>query len=162
MKYIVRIKAVSECMGIRRAALCYVKEDNNTFDISKLSHPLKKFKSIEIKDSNIIVDGKKEALSIGKEVYFYKYNKVETGVSMETEQIVLGAMLMPLDKEMEEYYIKKIKEGITFDQWKGEFEYLIGLMYELDLNDLEKANSWYLKAIEKEFPYCLLTNEIES
>lgn len=162
MKYVIRIKAVSSCMRIRRSALCYLMDLDNTYDLSRLIHPLKKFKSLTVKDSCIIVDGKKEALSLGEEVYFYKNNNVDTGSSIEVEQLVLGAMLLPLDKDMEEYYQKKIDEGISFDEWKGEFEYLIGLMYELDLHDVINASLWYEKAKEKKFPFYILSvNEEE-
>lgn len=162
MYYIIRIKAVSECMRIRRAALCYVKEENSSYDISKLPHPLKKFKNIKIEDSMIEILGKREALSLGKEVYFYITNPVDTGNGIEIERITLGAMLMPLDKEMEEYYLEQIKQNITFDQWNGEYEYFLGLMYELDQKDEESAKEWYNRALEKKFPYSLLQNGLIS
>lgn len=156
MKYVVRIKAVSECMRIRRAALCYVKEENHTYDIHSETHPLKKFLSVTIKDSMIIVDGKMEALKIGEEVFFYKKNMVDTGEKLEEEILVLGAMLIPLDINMKDHYIDLIEKGETLDQWNGEFEYLLGMMYELDLNDDSMANQWYLKAREKKFNFSLL------
>ena len=79
MKYVIRIKAVSECMRIRRSALCYLRLENHTYDIHREIHPLKKFKSIQIIDSSIIVDGYREELKIGEEVYFYKTNIVDNG-----------------------------------------------------------------------------------
>jgi hypothetical protein len=156
MKYVVRIKAVSECMRIRRAALCHVRAENHTYDIHKEAHPLKKFISITIKDSMIIVDGKMEALKIGEEVFFYKKNLVNTGLKMEEEILVLGAMLIPLDIEMKDHYIDLIEKGETFDQWNGEIEYLLGMMYELDLKDDSLANEWYIKAKDKKFNFSLL------
>ena len=97
MIYIVRIKAVSECMRIRRAALCYVRLENYTYDIHKETHPLKKFISFKIDGNNIIVDGKREELKVHEEVFFYKNNMVDTGSSMENEELVLGAMIIPLN-----------------------------------------------------------------
>lgn len=156
MKYVVRIKAVSECMRIRRAAICYVREENHTYDIHKEPHPLKKFLKVTIEDSMIIVDGKKEALKIGEEVFFYKKNLVDTGNGLEEEILVLGAMLIPIDKEMEEHYLKLIQENQTFDQWNGEVEYLLGMLYELEIKNDSIANEWYLKAKNKKFNFYLL------
>ena len=159
MIYVVRVKAVSECMRIRRAALCYVKNENNTYDIHKEVHPLKKFISFTLKDSIITVDGKSEALKVGEEVFFYKKNMVDTGNSLEEETIVLGAMLIPLDLSMLKQYESLIEDGQTLDQWNGEFEYLIGMIYELCLHDDLKANEWYLKAKDKKFNFYLLNNQ---
>ena len=61
-------------MRIRRAALCYVRFENFTYDIHKEPHPLKKFISFKIEDSSIIIDGKKESLKVNEEVFFYKNN----------------------------------------------------------------------------------------
>lgn len=156
MKYIVRIKAVSECMRIRRAALCYVKNENNVYDIHMEPHPLKKFIKLEIKDSTIIVDGKEEVLRDYEEVFFYKKNLVDTGSGIEEEVLVLGAMLIPLDKSFEENCLKLINENQNLDQWNGEVEYLLGMIYELKYNDDAKASSWYLKAKDKKFNFYLL------
>lgn len=159
MIYIVRIKAVSECMRIRRAALCYVRFENFTYDIHKEPHPLKKFISFKIEDSSIIIDGKKESLKVNEEVFFYKNNMVDTGSSMENEELVLGAMLIPLDKSMENQFLELIKENQTLDQWNGELEYLLGMLYEFEFHDDKKAEEYYLLAREKKFNFYLLNKD---
>ena len=71
MVYVVRIKAVSLCLGIRRANVIYLKLSNNEYDISSLDHPLKLFKNIKLYNNEIEILGKKELLKVGEEVYFY-------------------------------------------------------------------------------------------
>ena len=67
--------------------------------------------------------------------------------------MTLGLMLMPLDIKMKEYYEKAISDGFFFDQWNGEFEYLLGLMYKLDLNDLDLSEEYFNKALKKGFKF---------
>lgn len=155
MKYVIRIKAVSECMRIRRAALCYLRLENHTYDIHMGIHPLKKFKSIQIIDSSIIVDGYREELKIGEEVYFYKTNIVDNGMEAISEELVLGAMIIPIDRSMEDNYLNIIEKNESIDEWKGEAFYLLGMIYEYDYKDDERASLWYLKAKESGFNFGL-------
>ncbi|MGM9971615.1 MAG: hypothetical protein ACI35W_04340 [Anaeroplasmataceae bacterium] len=157
MKYIVRIKCVSQCMAIRRASLCYCTLENKEHSLLELGHPISKFNSIEINDGNIICNHHKEKLLIGEEVYFNLMNKVITLDSKEEKEILtLGAMIVPLDPEMEDYYINCINNHELFDQWNGEFEYLLGLMNELCISDMTEALKWYDRAIKKGFKYTLI------
>ena len=155
MKYVIRIKAVSECMRIRRSALCYLRLENHTYDIHMGIHPLKKFKSIQIIDSSIVVDGYREELKIGEEVYFYKTNIVDNGMGSTSEELVLGAMIIPIDRSMEDNYLNIIEKNETIDEWKGEAFYLLGMMYEYDYKDDDRASLWYLKAKESGFNFGL-------
>lgn len=153
MIYIIRAKAVSLCVGIRRAVVTYFLNNDGIIDLNSYEHPLKKFKSIKVLDGYAEVLGTSNKLEAGQDVFFYKNNKVLSGVSEENEVMTLGLMLMPLDIEMLDYYNEAINNGYLFDQWNGEFEYLIGLMYKLDLKDLDKANDYFNKALNKGFKF---------
>lgn len=152
MKQILRIKAVSQCMGIRRASLTYIEYKDGIYDLSFLEHPLNKFRTINI--SNGLVNGK--ITTSGEEIYFNLNNKVQTLNGEETETIVLGVLLLDLDYEMLDFYLNAISNNQKFDQWNGEIEYIIGLMYLLDRNDESNANIWFEKARDKGFKYELL------
>lgn len=156
MKYIVRIKCVSQCMNIRRSYLCYATLENKKYNLVEFSHPLSSFLEIEIKDGNLIWNNNVEKLLIGDDVYLYNNRNVTSLNKIETEIIVLGAMIIPIDVEMEDYYISCINDNLCFDEWNGEFEYLLGLMYELCLNDHDEAYKWYQKAIDKGFYFKLM------
>lgn len=152
MKQILRIKAVSQCIGIRRASLTYIEYKDGIYDLSFLEHPLNKFRTINI--SNGLVNGK--IITSGEEIYFNTNNKVKTLNGEETETIVLGILLLDLDYDMLDFYLNAISNNQKFDQWNGEIEYIIGLMYLLDKNDKSNANIWFEKAHDKGFKYELL------
>ena len=61
-----------------------------------------------------------------------------------------------------DFYIDAINNGFFFDQWNGEFEYLLGMMYELDQNDFNHSNEYYNIALKKGFKFKLLKNEYVS
>jgi hypothetical protein len=73
--------------------------------------------------------------------------------------LVLGAMLIPLDKSMENQFLELIKENQTLDQWNGELEYLLGMLYEFEFHDDKKAEEYYLLAREKKFNFYLLNKD---
>ena len=152
MKRILRIKAVSQCMGIRRASLTYIEYKDGLYDLSCLEHPINKFKSIKI--SNGLVNDR--IINPVEEIYFNMTNKVKSLTGDETETIVMGILPLDLDYEMLDFYKKAIDNNEKFDQWNGEVEYLIGLMYLLDLNDNNNASIWFEKALNKGFKYELL------
>ena len=156
MKYIIRIKAVSSCIGIRRSNLCYIRLEDKSYDLTKLPHPLKTFKGMSLNGMKLNVNGETKLLKPGYEEYYYKNNQVETLAGMETEQAVLGALLIPLDRKIDSFYNKAISDGERFDQWDGEFEYLLGLLYEYEFKDSSKAIEYYDKARAKGFSYNIL------
>ena len=153
MDYIVRIKCVSECIGIRRSSLIYLKMKDTELDLTKLSHPMSKFKSLSLKGDSLIIDGKAETLRQGDEIYFYKANKVQSLDSTVDERLTLGAILMPLHPVMLKMYEKSIEDGLTFDQWSGEFEFLMGAVHEICNHDMDEANFYYDKAEAKGFSF---------
>lgn len=157
MKYILRLKAVSQCYGIRRATLTYIDLNDGVYSLTCLEHPLNKFKDIIIKDKTITILEENKDLRLGEDIFFYKDNIVKTPTGNTKETLALGVMLFPLDKGMESYYLDAIEKGQKFDQWNGEIEYLLSMMYELDLNDLDKAKEYYDKAQKKGFNYSLYT-----
>ena len=153
MEYIVRIKCVSECIGIRRSSLIYLKAKDTALDLSTLSHPISKFKALSLNGNTLTVDGRSEELRQGEEIYFYKSNQVKSLDTTVEERLTLGAILMPLHPVMLKMYEKNISEGITFDQWSGEFEFLMGAVHELCNHDPDEANFYYDKAEAKGFSF---------
>ena len=153
MIYIIRAKAVSQCVGIRRAIVTYFKYEDGIIDLKDYEHPLKNFKSIKLLDGYAEVLGTSNKLELASDVFFYKNNKVLANDKEENEIMTLGLMLMPLDIKMKEYYETAISDGFFFDQWNGEFEYLLGLMYKLDLNDLDLSEEYFNKALKKGFKF---------
>ena len=156
MKYILRIKAVSQCMGIRRATLAYSEYNDKIINLADTDQPLKKFKNIEINNNKITYNGSTLDLVLNEEIYFYLNRSVNTGNSIETEQNVLGIMLMELHDDAISYYEKEINDGYMFDQWNGEFEFIIGLIYSLVLNNKNESDYWFNKALDKNFKYGLI------
>ena len=156
MKYVVRVKCVSQCMSIRRGSLLYITLENKEYDLSELSHPFSRFPSLKISDGNIIVNSMSEKLLVGEEVFLNTSYKVKTLTGEDYEYIVLGAMIIPLDPDMEDYYVECINNNERFDQWPGEFEYILGMMNELCLNDSAEAMKWYDKAMNKGFAFELI------
>lgn len=150
---IVRAKAVSECMRIRRASVAYTMYTNKEFSLLECPHPLKKFISIKINDGNMTVFENTEPLRYNQEIFFYRQTKVDTGSGVENEISALGAVLINIDENTINYYIEQINNNRVLDQWNGEYEYLIGLYYEYDKNALEKANEWYQRALNKRFSF---------
>ena len=156
MKYILRIKCVSSCIGIRRSSLFYTVLENKTIDLKQFEHPFPGFNSLNIKDGIVTVLDKSLKLIMGEEIYFYKNDYVQSLTSKVEEMKTLGVMVMPLDSVAIDYYKDQINEGYTFDQWNGEFEYIIGLIYDYVLKDNKNSSAWYDKAKNKGFKYYLV------
>ena len=156
MKYIIRIKAVSECIGIRRSTLSYINLEDRSYDLRPLGHPLSSFKEMTLDGMKLKIGGHEELLKPGYEEFFYKNNEVKSLNKTEIERVVLGALLIPLDREMDKIYNKAIDDGESFDQWNGEFEYLLGLLYQYEFNDINRANEYFNKAEAKGFKYKLI------
>ncbi len=154
--YIIRLKCVSECLGIRRSSLAYLKLQDGEYSFLDLGHPISKFEKITIKGGIAQVLNTQEELVVGDEIYFYKNKNVESLGKIVTERSTLGLLLIPLNEGMINTYKEAINDGYTFDQWHGEFEYLIALIYEYLLNDIPNANEYYEKASDKGFNYKLL------
>ena len=117
---------------------------------------LKKFKEIKINNNTVTCNGTTLDLVLNEEIYFYINKQVDTGNSIETEQNVLGIMLMELSEDAIPFYEKQIQDGYTFDQWGGEFEFITGLIYKIVMNDDSNANIWFNKALDKNFKYGLI------
>lgn len=63
---------------------------------------------------------------------------------------------MELHDDAISYYEKEINDGYMFDQWNGEFEFILGLIYSLVLNNKNESDSWLNKALDKNFKYGLI------
>ena len=157
MKYLLRIKGVSDCAGMKRTNIAYTMMENGKVDLSNLDHPLKTFKNFELKDGNLIMENINEKLPIGEEVSYSKTSKsLLNGKNEVTEYLDIRFLVLPLDKEAIDYYKKAIEDGYIFDAWDGEFEYIIGLIYEEELNDEENAKIYFDASKKKRFRFGLI------
>lgn len=151
MKYVLRIKGVSECFGIRRAALAYSEYKNGEISLLNETHPISAFDKLIINDDKAILEDQEEQLIPGQEAWF-SFNRNVTSSSGETiERIDLRVMLMPLAEEAIEYYKQGIEGNYYFDSWNGEFEYIISLIYDLEIGNKEQAHEWLELASKKRF-----------
>ena len=153
---IIRLKAVSLCLGIRRSYIAYIPYKNGKYLLDDLPHPIKVFNSVTLENNNLSSLEAMEKLSIIEEVFFYKNRTVVSLNKKELEQCVLGALIMDLNNNMIDFYKDSIINDIRFDESDGEYEYLLGLIYEYENNDLTSAKIWYDKAINKGFKYKLI------
>ena len=112
-------------------------------------HPVSIFKQIKFDNNIAEVLGKKEELQIGNESYFYNIRKVKTLTGEEVEKATLGVMLIPVSNSIVNNFIDAVSSELFFDQWDGEYEYLIGIMKEI-LNQ-DDCNNWYEIAKNKNF-----------
>lgn len=156
---IIRLKAVSLCLGIRRSYLAYIPYQNGVYSLGNLSHPIKVFNGVIIEDDCITVLSTSEELLDCEEVFFYKNRVVVSLNKQEIEQCVLGALPINLSNSLIDFYKDSIDKDIRFDEADGEYEYLLGLIYEYENNDIENAKIWYDKAINKGFKYKIMCGE---
>lgn len=152
---IIRLKAVSQCLGIRRSYLAYIPYENGMYSLEDLAHPMKIFKNIIVDNNNLKALDNEELLE-NEEIFFYKNRKVVSLNKELIEQCVLGCLAISLNDNMIEYYIESINDDIRYDEFDGEYEFLIALIYEYIKNDLKEAKKWYDKAYEKGFNYKII------
>lgn len=141
---VLRIKATSSCIGIRRKVLAYTDLHDGEYNFKTYEYPLSKIKFIySINEDTLKFQDQTIKLSLANEEQFYIKNEVSTiQGDIIDEHIFINIMLMPLDIEAIPYYENAIKNGDWFDESKGEFEYLIGLIYE-NSNDFIKSQEYF-------------------
>lgn len=146
----IRFKAISECIGIRRSSVAYFNYfDNQAYDVSKYEHPLNSLKTIKINkacisflDQDFDIDHpinfQLKATSLGNEI---------------TEYCHLDVMFIEInDKNVD---LLKDKFNDYFDEYKGEYEFLVGLYYYN--NDKKNEAMEYFK-VSKEKGFKLASN----
>ena len=150
---VLRLKAISNCLGIRRSVVKYINISSGSYSFEKEEYPLSKIKFELSNNDKISVsfNNNTVVLSDGIEEQFSFTNKVSTltGDSVN-EYVFLGMMILPLGLDAIPYYERAINDGNWFDERAGEFEYLIGLVYENEGNN-EKALEYFTKAKELGF-----------
>lgn len=67
----------------------------------------------------------------------------------EKEYVYFEILPLELDEEAVLFYEDSIKNGYIFDEKAGEFEYILGLIYEN--SDLDKANEYFKLSKKKNF-----------
>lgn len=136
MKYL-RIKAISNCVGIRRSSVDYI---NKVSDLNKkFEYPLN---LIDLKiDENLnkgIFFQNEVLLKCGTPIGINLVRTVNGLNKEEKEYVYFEILPLELDEEAAPFYEDSIKNGYIFDEKAGEFEYILGLIYEN--SDLDKAN----------------------
>ena len=134
----------------------YCLYGNGIIDLSNLTHPLNEFDHIEISDDNVIVLDNEEKISLNEETRLSYGRKVESSNGDIIERIELRLLVIPLMEESIKYYKDAIDNRNVFDSWDGEFEYLIAMIYELELNNPLEASRYYMEAKKKRFNFELI------
>lgn len=147
MKYL-RIKAISNCVGIRRSSVDYI---NKASDLNKkFEYPLN---LIDLKiDENLdkgIFFQNEVSLKCGTPIGINLVRTVNGLNKEEKEYVYFEILPLELDEEAVPFYEDSIKKGYIFDEKAGEFEYILGLIYENF--DLDKANEYFKLSKKKNF-----------
>lgn len=148
MKYI-RIKAISNCVGIRRSAVEYI---NKASDLdAKLEYPLCLIDlKLDDKLDKANFFGNEVSLVNGTPIGINRIRKVNGLKGEENEYVYFELLPLELTSEAVPFYEDSIKNGYIFDEKAGEFEYILGLIYE-EANPL-KASEYFKFARDKNFP----------
>lgn len=155
MKYL-RIKAISNCVGIRRSSVDYI---NKVSDLNKkFEYPLN---LIDLKiDENLnkgIFFQNEVLLKCGTPIGINLVRTVNGLNKEEKEYVYFEILPLELDEEAAPFYEDSIKNGYIFDEKAGEFEYILGLIYEN--SDLNKANEYFKLSKKKNFS--LASNKVK-
>lgn len=155
MKYL-RIKAISNCVGIRRSSVDYI---NKVSDLNKkFEYPLN---LIDLKiDENLnkgIFFQNEVSLKCGTPIGINLARTVNGLNKEEKEYVYFEILPLELDEEAAPFYEDSIKNGYIFDEKAGEFEYILGLIYEN--SDLDKANEYFKLSKKKNFS--LASNKVK-
>lgn len=155
MKYL-RIKAISNCVGIRRSSVDYI---NKVSDLNKkFEYPLN---LIDLKiDENLdkgIFFQNEVSLKCGTPIGINLVRAVNGLNKEEKEYVYFEILPLELDEEAAPFYEDSIKNGYIFDEKAGEFEYILGLIYEN--SDLDKANEYFKLSKKKNFS--LASNKVK-
>lgn len=141
---IVRFKAVSTCLGIRRKSISYfLYESNKVYDVSVFEHPLNSLKTISIINDSINI------LDITSKDDVIPFRLKAYSLDKEVEEICyLETKLM----EINESNINLVSENKNeiFDEDQGEYEFICGFYY-LNTGLKEVANDYFKASLDKGF-----------
>jgi hypothetical protein len=142
---IIRFKAVSNCIGIRRKSIAYFLYNSNIiYDVSKYEHPLNSIKQININNNLISFLDVKDS---NNDVISFKLKANSLGNIVE-EVCYLDTKLMDINESNIELIKKNEKE--IFDEDAGEYEFIIGYYY-LNSNNNLLANEYFKKSLDLGF-----------
>ncbi len=153
MKRVLRVKAVSNAIGIRRSIVSYQPCETGVYVLDKAEYPLKNLKyelKVNLNEVNLIFNKEEIKLEDGISHSFKTIRKVKTLTGEELEALEYNFMVVPLNEEAITYYEESIKKGYVFDEKNGEFNYLIGLAYQ-SLGNEQLAKTYLQKAKEEGF-----------
>lgn len=148
MKRVLRIKGISNAIGIRRSVVAYEACEEGVFCLDKAEYPLRNLKyELKVNNNEITLVFNKEEIKLedGVSHSFKTIRKVKSLLKEEMESVEYNFMLIPLNEEAIKYYEDSIQKGYVFDEKNGEFNYLIGLAYRM-LGDKQKAGEYLEKA----------------
>ncbi len=145
---IVRFKAVSTCLGIRRKSIAYfLYESNCSFDVKSYEHPLNSLKTITIVNDSINI------LDITSKDDVIPFRLKAYSLDKEVEEICyLETKLMDIN-ESNINLVEENKDEI-FDEDQGEYEFICGFYY-LNMSDLDKARDYFKSSSDKGFKLAL-------
>ena len=142
---IIRFKAVSNCIGIRRSSIAYFLYDSNkSFDVSSYEHPLNSIKTINV-NNNLISFLDKE--NIAEDVIPFELKASSLGQEV-TEICYLDVKLMDLNDTNIEFVKNNFND--IFDELNGEYEFIVGY-YLYNSNKKEEANEYFKQSLDKGF-----------
>lgn len=147
MKYL-RLKAISNCLGIRRSAVEYI---NKASDLNnKVEYPLNLIDlKVDEKLNKAYFFQNEVELKTGTPIGINRVRKVKGLNKDEDEYVYFEILPLELSNEAISFYEDSIKNGYIFDEKAGEFEYILGLIYEqIDEN---KAKEYFDLAKKKNF-----------
>jgi hypothetical protein len=142
---ILRLKAVSSCIGIRRTSIAYFLYDGNmTYDVSEYEHPLNSIKSIKF-DNHLVSFLDKENESADMIPFTLKATSLGSEVS---EICYLDIKLMDINDQNVEFIKKNIDDVVN--EQPGEYEFIIGFYY-LNNKEEEKSQEYFKASHDKGF-----------
>lgn len=141
---IVRFKAVSTCLGIRRKSICYfLYESNKLYDVSGFEHPLNSLKSINIVNDSINI------LDITSKDDVIPFRLKAYSLDKEIEEICyLETKLIDINESNINLVISNKDE--IFDEDQGEYEFICGFYY-LNTNKQELSKEYFNASLNKGF-----------
>lgn len=153
MNRVLRIKGISNAIGIRRSIVVYMEVSEGEFTLDKAEYPLNNLKySLKIQNNQVKINYKDEEfiLTDGESHTFNERRMVKSLTGEIPEFIEVNFLLVPLSSEAIKYYEDSQNKGYVFDEKNGEFSYLIGLIYK-SLGKSELSQEYFKKAHDEGF-----------
>jgi hypothetical protein len=147
MKF-VRTKVITECIGIRRS-MVNIKPFEESLNFK--DNPLNLANGSIIKDGTIIFNDTIKRYELNSEIFYHIQKSVESLGEKQTLDAYISFTVLEFNEEMIKSYEDNILKGYWYDEYPGEFEYLLALHYKYDLSDELKYEIYKEKSEELKF-----------